>query len=134
VKTESEPTCPMCRSNLYFKGMNKVTEKWEREFEDQKWEDVYTEAVMELGDVTNGEDFLIFLEDLELAYKNIRKLHDMGYDFSWDFIRDILKNPYCFADVVINSKITYEIWDDFETIRRQNMFVSRYPKWRGLRI
>lgn len=130
MKTDSEPTCPMCRSNLYFKGMNKVTEKWEREFEDQKWEDVYTEAIMELDDVTNGEEFLIFLEDLELAYKNIRNLHDMGYDFSWDFIREVLKNPFCFTSTVVKP-ITYEIWDDFETIRRQNMFVSRYPKWRG---
>ncbi len=132
MKTDSEPTCPMCRSNLYFKGMSKVTEKWDRDFEAQKWEDVYTEAIDE-AEIEDGEEFLMFLEDLELAYNNIRNLHDMGYDFSWDFIREVLKNPFCFTSTVVKP-IRYEIWDDFETIWKQNMFVSRYPQWRGLRI
>lgn len=133
MKTDSEPTCPMCRSNLYFKGMSKVTEKWDRDFETQKWEDVYTEAINDM-DFEDGEEFLMFLEDLELAYKNIRNLHDMGYDFSWDNIREMLKNPYIFHVFKMYKPVTFEIWDDFETIRRQNMFVSRYPKWNGLRI
>ena len=132
MKTDSEPTCPMCRSNLYFKGMSKVTEKWDRDFEAQKWEDVYTEAINEV-EIEDGEEFLMFLEDLELAYKNIRNLHDMGYDFSWDFIREVLKNPFCFTSTVVKP-IRYEIWDDFDAIRKRNMFVSRYPQWRGLRI
>ena len=132
MKTDSEPTCPMCRSNLYFKGMSKVTEKWDRDFEAQKWEDVYTEAINEV-EIEDGEEFLMFLEDLELAYKNIRNLHDMGYDFSWDFIREVLKNPFCFTSTVVKP-IRYEIWDDFDAVRKRNMFVSKYPQWKGLRI
>lgn len=135
MKTDSEPTCPMCRSNLYFKGMSKVVNKWDIEFEEQKWEDIYTETITTMEEeLENGEEFLMFLEDLELAYKTIRELHDMGYEFSWDNIREMLKNPYIFHVFRMYKPVTFEIWDDFETIRRQNMFVSRYPKWNGLRI
>ena len=123
----------MCRSNLYFKGMSRVTEKWDREFDDQKWEDVYADAFTAVEGVEDGEDFLMFLEELELAYKNIRNLYDMGYDFSWEFIREVLKNPFCFTSTIVKP-VRYEIWDDFKTIWKQNMFVSRYPQWRGLRI
>ena len=123
----------MCRSNLYFKGMYRVTEKWDREFDDQKWEDVYADAFTAVEGVEDGEDFLMFLEELELAYKNIRNLYDMGYDFSWEFIREVLKNPFCFTSTIVKPA-RYEIWDDFESVRRENIFVSRYPQWRGLRI
>ena len=132
MKTDVEPTCPMCRSHLYFKGMSKVTEKWDEEAEEHKWEEVYMEAINEASDIMDGKEFLMFLEDLELAYKNIRELEDSGYELSWDMIRHMLNNPFYFASAVVKP-VTFEIWDDFETIRRQTIFVSRYPKWRGCR-
>ncbi len=134
LKTDSEPTCPMCRSNMCFKGMLKITDTWEREFEDQKWEDIYTEAIIDAEDIEDGEVFLMFLKELEHVYMNIRKLHNIGCIFSWDFIRNILKNPIIYHVLKIFKPITYEIWDDFEIIKKQTMFVSRYPKWRGFKI
>lgn len=136
MKADSEPSCPMCRSKLYFKGMSKVTEKWDMESEEQMWEDVYTEAITEgADDIDDGEEFLMFLEELEIAYKNIRTLHDRGCEFSWDMIREILGNPFFFSARIMDaSPIKIEIWDDFGTFQKQNMFVSKYPKWRGLRI
>tara|TARA_R110002074_G_C12524382_1_gene664440 strand:+ start:1393 stop:1812 length:420 start_codon:yes stop_codon:yes gene_type:complete len=139
MKAESEPSCPMCRSNIYFKGMSKVTEQWELESDDQKWADAYSEAVTDLLDGvddcidTMGETILEYIKELETAYKNLRELHDAGYEFSWDYIMEILMHPYCFTDIII-KRARYEIWDDFESIRRHNIFVSRCPRWRGLRI
>lgn len=39
-----DPTCPMCRRAMYFKGMYKVAETWEKERNDKKNEDVFNEA------------------------------------------------------------------------------------------
>ena len=50
-----DPTCPMCRRAMYFKGMYKVAETWEKERNDKKNEDVFNEAfeaIFEEEDVT----------------------------------------------------------------------------------
>ena len=123
MKAESEPSCPMCRSNIYFKGMSKVTEQWELESDDQKWADAYSEAVTDLLDGvddcidTMGETILEYIKELERTVEEY-------FDY-W--------HPYCFTDIII-KRARYEIWDDFESIRRHNIFVSRCPRWRGLRI
>ena len=31
LKSEEDPTCPMCRQRLYFKGMHKQEQQWENE-------------------------------------------------------------------------------------------------------
>lgn len=135
LSTDSEPTCPMCRSTMCFKGMLKVTNEWEREFDDKKWDDIYIEAVNDGDDIEDAEEYFMFLKELEHVYKNIKKLYFKGYELSWDLIRNMLKNPfYFYIFQMYNNPITYEIWDDFEIIKKQTMFVSRYPKWKGLRI
>lgn len=135
IQAESEPTCPMCRSTMYFKGMHKVADQWEQEFEDKKWEDMYSSAMGELlEEVEDSRHLLTFIRELEVAYKKLRELHDMGYEFSWDFIQQLLEHPYCVSDMLVKPP-RQEYWDDNDTIQaRKTMLVSRYPQWRGLRI
>ena len=49
-----EPSCPMCRRDMYFKGMNRVVKVWETERAIKKNEDAFSQAFDE-----------IFLEDEE---------------------------------------------------------------------
>ena len=39
-----EPTCPMCRHTLYFKGLHKISEKWEEEKINKLNEDAFNAA------------------------------------------------------------------------------------------
>lgn len=128
VKTDSTPTCPMCRSNMYFKGMSKIIPKWEQEFEESKWEEIYSDAIE--GATEDADTFAMFLEDLETVYKNITKLHDVGYEFSWEFIREIMNNPYYYLYIGVGFP-RREMWDTFDTTWKNAIFVSRYPYWNG---
>jgi len=54
-----DPTCPMCRRAMYFKGMYKVAETWEQERNDKKNEDVFNEAfeaIFEGDEFSSDED------------------------------------------------------------------------------
>ena len=47
-----EPTCPMCRHTLYFKGLHKISEKWEDERIEKLNEEAFNtafEAIFEEG-------------------------------------------------------------------------------------
>lgn len=39
-----EPTCPMCRRRLYFKGLHRVSQKWEEERNDKINEESFKDA------------------------------------------------------------------------------------------
>lgn len=41
IKSEC-PTCPICRQNLYFRGMRHVTPEWSDEPDDEVWESMCT--------------------------------------------------------------------------------------------
>ncbi len=43
-----ECSCPMCRSPLYFRGLNRVAEKWEEERIEQKYQSVFNEVFEEI--------------------------------------------------------------------------------------
>lgn len=137
MKTDSEPSCPMCRGNLYFKGMGKVVDRWEDEAYEKKWDEVYTDALEEtmeefesVGDVMDGESILLYMEDLQMAYQKLRDIEDKGFKFSWEEIREILRHPYCMYDLIV-SRRSYVSWDDNEEIRLRQLFVSNYPSWNG---
>lgn len=61
-KCEDCPTCPMCRGNLYFRGMRKHVDKWDKEAEEAHrahvWEEC-VETVLDYGD----EDDLFVMEE-----------------------------------------------------------------------
>lgn len=128
----------MCRSNLYFKGMGKVVDRWEDEAHEKKWEEVYTDAIEEtFGEFQQNYTFfdprsiMLYLQDLDEAYAKLRELERKhGIMFGWEEIREILRHPYCIRHIIISGK-KYYIWDDYEEISKRNLFVSNYPSWNG---
>ena len=50
-----EPSCPMCRRNLYFKGMHKIVDAWDRERENQKNESAFNSAFEDIFDDPESE-------------------------------------------------------------------------------
>lgn len=43
-----DPTCPLCRRAMYFKGMHRVVSEWEQERIDQKNQEVFNQAFDEI--------------------------------------------------------------------------------------
>jgi hypothetical protein len=50
-----EPSCPMCRRNLYFKGMHKVVDEWDRERAFKKNEDAFNQAFDDIFEEIESE-------------------------------------------------------------------------------
>ena len=50
-----EPSCPMCRKRMYFKGMYKVSQEWDRERFDQKNEEAFAEVLENLFEESDSE-------------------------------------------------------------------------------
>ena len=50
-----DPSCPMCRKRLYFKGMYKVVEEWEQERFDKKNEESFAEVFESLFEDSEEE-------------------------------------------------------------------------------
>jgi len=45
-----EPSCPMCRRDMYFKGMHRVSKEWEEERALKKNEDAFNQAFEDIFD------------------------------------------------------------------------------------
>lgn len=62
-ESSSEPTCPMCRGNLYFRGMRKCVEHWDQEAEDKQRAEAWDEVLTELFDFGCDIDDLVWAEE-----------------------------------------------------------------------
>ena len=88
--TESDCSCPMCRNNLYFKGMYKIVDKWEEQkqqeikisafdkcieqiFED--FEEFYEEGIPETGEAVYEA-----LQEVERRFNILLHDDDIRYD------------------------------------------------------
>jgi hypothetical protein len=67
-----EPTCPMCRRAMYFKGMSKVVEVWEQDRLDKKNEDAFNQA---FEDIFDEEDL-----DSEMSWETESEYSDESYE------------------------------------------------------
>lgn len=79
-----EPSCPMCRKRLYFKGMYKVVDQWEKERFDQKNEESFAEAFESLfeSDEEDEEDEEEWDEEEDLEEDSDEEDSEEG---EWDF-------------------------------------------------
>ena len=105
--TGNNTGCPMCRNNIYFKGMRRYTHEWDNERRDQQCTDVYAEAVKELMEEARESSFinLIFnraLQDLEEDYVKFK-----DYVGSADELRYLLANPEAFYQGLSNNVPIY---------------------------
>jgi len=101
LKSEDQPTCPMCRKRLYFKGMHKQEEKWENERRETEIKQVFEngfnmiiEAV--LGEYDDGDYCMYSLSEFESNFNKYK-------DFQWGGGLEDLE------DVVLYGCETYNI-------------------------
>jgi len=116
-KCEDHPTCPMCRGNLYFRGMRHVVAKWDDAAEEHRGQEIWEECidtVLEYGD----EDDLYIMEERFNTLKG---------------------GEYFDPDIILDESITLyrysappEFW---ETQSWQKLlFVSKHPHRRHARV
>ena len=113
-ESSPEPTCPMCRGNLYFRGMRKCVDKWDEEADEKERAEIWGELVDELLECGCDMEELEWAEerfkycddvdiilddDIDFIVETIRKrrFHD---PFTWRFLLFVTKHrsnrgPFC---------------------------------------
>ena len=79
-----EPSCPMCRKRLYFKGMYRVIPEWEQERFDRKNEEAFAEVIESLFEEPEPEEDVEWTDD-EDDSSDWETDSDEGSESEWDF-------------------------------------------------
>jgi len=85
--------CPMCRKNIYFKGLFKKKKHWEEEKHDKKCSEAYTAAIQDLLDVAKMDPFIRLhfkkcFESIEEDYTKLKDIID-----NYDDLEYLIGNP-----------------------------------------
>jgi len=131
-KATDEPSCPMCRKRLYFKGMYKVVPVWEEERLEMLKDEVFAEALEEvLAPADDSEyegtesewssesesEFDYRMYDILDIEERITALNRAGIPIHAEFLSE-------WYDVV--SEYEHFFYED-ERSYLENMFVSKHP-------
>jgi hypothetical protein len=98
-----EPSCPMCRRVMYFKGMNKVIRVWEKERIIKKNEDAFNQAFDEIFE--DDDDNEIYMsgydtqEESEPEPESEYESDSDDSDGSWETTSDNHENKFDFDPV-----------------------------------
>ena len=81
----SEPTCPMCRQTLNFKGLHRLEEKWSEEARYQQVDELFSEFIDEVLDECDWPEFaMTVIDDAQ------KRLHLM-YGAEWEFDKELFE-------------------------------------------
>jgi len=94
LKSEEEATCPMCRQRLYFKGMHKQEERWEKERHAEEIDNVFENC------------FNFVIEQVETWKTWIHSV----------VLNEYLMDNLCSMEYFFNKykKFDWDYWEDFE--------------------
>lgn len=126
-KKSTDPTCPMCRRPMYFRGFHKIQEKWEDDAEAEKCAEIYGESIDE-------------------AFEEACSLADEIPRWRKSIMRDLMEELKCIESTLqclnawgaSSADIEYVIMetDDYYSFRRLKYewpnepakeFLTRYP-------
>ena len=123
MNNESSATCPMCRHNLYFKGMFKHIDKWENSKDEKNAERLFSSALEELFE---NEEYEYMIEDIIELEEKFSKFKQNWYmlqdSFYEEDIPELLLNPF---ELVFKYTILEIIHD---IINRMNVSKHCYRK------
>ena len=80
LSAAEEPSCPMCRHRLYFKGMYKLVREWEEESIDKKNEEAFAEAF----DYTMNGEYSESGDSEEYSESDTDSEIDEGEESEWE--------------------------------------------------
>lgn len=113
----SEPTCPMCRQTLNFKGLHRLEEKWSEEAHRQQIDEIFGEFVEDVLENCEWLDFALF--EIEEAQKKLQQMSD------WDFDKDLFEQVLYDAIDIVVLKPPQE-YDEPKTFEH-TLFASKAP-------
>lgn len=117
----SEPTCPMCRQPLNFRGLHRLEERWYEEAHHQKIDDLFGEYLDEMLDDCVWPDFTLF--EIEEAQKRLQQMS--GLDFDKDLFEGVLYDA-----IELVRERPPPIWHDIMTFEH-TLFAPRDPNRRS---
>lgn len=147
LKSEEEPTCPMCRQRLYFKGMHKQEQKWEEERHENEINQVFSNCFNSIIDESaywkeeddefpfskwqdsiEMSDYLIYnLTSMETYFNKCKNLNwDYWEDFedavNYEYDTFITKNPDIYYELVLK----YESLINFSNVNSRRFLPDVY--------
>ena len=112
---ESSPSCPMCRKNIYFKGINKKIDDWEDEHREYIFQNFFEEKLNEILEDVNPFSMLL----LEFISERLEKIRNLDYIYDEDDIEFFILH-----DTIIEK---YDIHDDIQPSKFL-LNVSKHPQ------
>lgn len=116
----SEPTCPMCRQPLNFKGLHRLEERWSEDARQQQIDDLFGEYLDEMLDECEWPDFALF--EIEGAQKRLQQMSCLDFD------RDLFEGVLYDAIELVKERPP-PIWHDIMTFEH-TLFAPRDPNRR----
>lgn len=120
--TSEAPSCPMCRQDMYFRGMHKARVKWDQESDEKHLEAVYAQVIDNAIDDI-GEYYIDDMELIREVDHNFHRLKHLLLDYDVEQAVEIVE---CYFGSVSPGKVMS--WDDWgTTLQRRRVMVSNYP-------
>ena len=131
-RKSTEPTCPMCRRPMYFRGFQKVQAQWDEDSYDEKTSDVYgqmidatTEQAFEMAETFPKwrrrimKDLMDEIKEIESTYNFLKSRESSSDDIEYFLFET--------EDYFSDRHLDRCLWID-EPIKE---FATRYPKRAG---
>ena len=113
----SEPTCPMCRQSLNFKGLHRLEEKWSEEARQQQIDELFGEFVDEVLEDCGWLQFALC--EIEEAQKRLQLICD------WEFDRDIYE-AVLYDSILLTTTTPPREYDEPKTFEH-TLFTPKSP-------
>ena len=122
-KTET-PTCPMCRRNLYFKGLRRLEEKWTADAIEQENDDMFGRFFEETLEDFEDEFEDSFFTDMAMVLikegqERLQRIANLGYE------REIVEHVVYDNVTLVTSNGPTE-YNEPKTFT-QTLFVNKKP-------
>jgi hypothetical protein len=87
---DTQPTCPMCRTNLYFKGMRDKVEEWEEEHRDFVFQKIFEDKLEDLLEEVNCYTMCL----LDFITSRLKKIKEYDIYIDQDNVDYFIFNDY----------------------------------------
>lgn len=82
-----EPSCPLCRKPIYFKGIDKKRREWEEERIDNMFQRIFSETIDEILDDDESSRWMLF--EIALVENRLKKIKNLG-----EWLTDVADEEY----------------------------------------
>lgn len=114
---DTSPTCPMCRKNIHFRGINKKIEVWEEQQQLDRFQTFFEEQF---------EEMLTHVDTLTMSWisfisERLLKIRDYDVYLSLDAIDYLVFNDYATIRILLTTNEC--------DIAKKNILISKHPKY-----